>query len=137
MWRSKTVARPGRPPSALDATFLPAPHYASGSSCESFVPSGVAVDDPGRWQRMTGEERSEFVPKELRSSRSPFQPLVPDPHDLVAILLYSANIPRDAEVGIVTIECRRQPDALFAYRLMPISLTPIPDCGQRAGQAAF
>src|SRR5215467_13195422 len=35
---------------------------ASGSSRERFVPSGVAVDDPGRWQRMTGEERVEVNP---------------------------------------------------------------------------
>ena len=34
----------------------------SGSSCVRFVPSGVAMNDPGRWQRMTGEERVEAVP---------------------------------------------------------------------------
>ena len=60
---------------------------ASGSSCVRFVPSGVAVNDPGRWQWVPGEERVEVSPCEQPSSRSTFQPLVPDPHDLVAILL--------------------------------------------------
>jgi hypothetical protein len=50
---------------------------ASGSSRKSFVPSGVAVDDPGQWQWMPGEERVEAVPCEQASSRSTFQPLVP------------------------------------------------------------
>jgi hypothetical protein len=45
------------------------------------------VNDPGRWQRVTGEERVEVVPFERPSACSTFQPLVPDPHDLVAILL--------------------------------------------------
>jgi len=60
---------------------------ASGSSRESFVPSGVAVDDPGQWQRMAGEERVEYGPCEQLPSRSTFHPLVPDPLDLVAIFL--------------------------------------------------
>src|SRR5262252_9562613 len=60
---------------------------ASGSSQESFVPSGVAVDDPGRWQQMPGEERVEAGPCEQPSSRSTSQPLLPYSHDLVAIPL--------------------------------------------------
>src|SRR6516162_3356671 len=35
---------------------------ASGSSRVRFGPSGVAVNDPGRWQGVTGEERVEGVP---------------------------------------------------------------------------
>ena len=47
---------------------------ASGSSRERFVPAGVAVDDSGRWQRMTGEERVEVAARlraqcSLRPSR--------------------------------------------------------------------
>jgi hypothetical protein len=95
---------PPRPPQIRKC-----PIRAYGSSCESFVPSGVAVSDPGRWQWVPGKERVEFVPEELLSSRSPFQPLVPSPHDLEAICLEPPNIPRDTEVGKVTIECRRQP----------------------------
>ena len=110
---------------------------ASGSSCESFVPSGVAVSDPGRWQWVPGQERVEFVPEELLSSRSPFQPLVPSPHDLEAICLEPPNIPRDTEVGRVTIECRRQPSVLFANRLVSIASAPVLDRGQRAGKATF
>src|SRR5215470_6466629 len=48
---------PPRPPQIRTCRFP-----ASGSSRERFVPSGVAVDDPGRWQRMTGEERVEVSP---------------------------------------------------------------------------
>src|SRR5262252_7707763 len=48
---------PPRPPqSRTSAT------DASGSSRVRFAPSGVAVNDPGRWQRVTGEERIEGVP---------------------------------------------------------------------------
>src|SRR5215472_14307955 len=48
---------PPRPPQIRTCRFP-----ASGSSRERFVSSGVAVDDPGRWQRMTGEERVEVSP---------------------------------------------------------------------------
>lgn len=48
---------PPRPPQIRTRRFP-----ASGSSRERFVPAGVAVDDPGRWQRMTGEERVEVSP---------------------------------------------------------------------------
>src|SRR5215470_15346981 len=74
---------------------------------------GVAVDDPGRWQRMPGEERVEAGPCEQPSSRSTFQPLMPYSHDLVAIPLQPPNVSRDAIVGIVTNEYRRQAGALF------------------------
>jgi hypothetical protein len=39
-----------------------APTQASGSSHERFVPSGVAVNDPGRWQRVTVKEHIEVAP---------------------------------------------------------------------------
>jgi len=73
---------PPRPPQIRTRRFP-----ASGSSRERFVPAGVAVDDPGRWQRMMGEERVEVSPDEQPSSRSTFQPLAPYLHDLVAIFL--------------------------------------------------
>src|SRR5258708_2264739 len=73
---------PPRPPQIRTRRFP-----ASRSSRERFVPAGVAVDDPGRWQRMTGEERVEVGPYEQPSSRSTFQPLAPYLHDLVAIFL--------------------------------------------------
>src|SRR5262250_3755134 len=60
---------PPRPPQIRTRRFPP-----SGSSRARFVPAGVAVDDPGRWQRMTGEERSEVSPYEHPASRSTFQP---------------------------------------------------------------
>jgi hypothetical protein len=41
-----------------------------------FVPSGIAVDEPGHWQPMTGVERVEVSPYEQPSSRSTFRPLV-------------------------------------------------------------
>jgi hypothetical protein len=53
------------------------------------------VNDLGRWQRVTGEERVEVVPFERPSACSTLQPLVPDPHDLVAIFLKPPNVPRD------------------------------------------
>jgi hypothetical protein len=46
-----------RPPQIRTRRFPP-----SGSSRERFVPAGVSVDDPGRWQRMAGEERVEVSP---------------------------------------------------------------------------
>jgi hypothetical protein len=60
---------------------------AFGSSRERFVLSGIAVDDPGRWQWIAGAERVEACPCEQLPSRSTFHPLVPDPLDLVAIFL--------------------------------------------------
>jgi hypothetical protein len=81
---------------------------------------------------MTGEERGEVSPYEQPSSRSTFQPFVPYLHDLVAIFLYSPIVPRDAIVGLVTLEYRRQPGVLFACRPMPASPAPILDRGQQA-----
>jgi hypothetical protein len=86
---------------------------------------------------MTGEERFEVSPYEHPASRSTFQPLVPDPLNLIAILLDPPNVSRDAIVGIVTIEDRRQPGSLIACRPMPVGPAPFVDRGQRAGEAAF
>src|SRR5215471_2222158 len=49
IWCSKTRHRPGRPLSALNATYPPAPHYnyVSGSSRESFA-DDVMDDHIGR-----------------------------------------------------------------------------------------
>jgi hypothetical protein len=60
---------------------------ASGSSRESFVPSGVAVSDPRQWQRMAVEKRSQAVPWEQLAARPTFPPFVPYRLDLMAILL--------------------------------------------------
>jgi hypothetical protein len=114
---------PPRPPQIRTC-----PIRASGSSRERFVPSGVAVNDLGRWQRVTDEERVEVVPFERPSACSTFQPLVPDPHDLIAIFL---NPTRDAVVGVVTVEYCRQPGALFACRPVPVGPAPGLDRGQR------
>jgi hypothetical protein len=48
---------PPRPPQCRTC-----PIRASGSSLERFVPSGVAVNDPGRRQRVTDEEHIEVAP---------------------------------------------------------------------------
>ena len=71
-----------RPPQSRTSMF-----HAYGSSRESFVLSGVVVDDPGRRQRVSVEKRVETSPCEPLPPRSSLQPLVPCPHDLVAILL--------------------------------------------------
>jgi hypothetical protein len=73
---------PPRPPQTRTSAI-----HASGSSRERFVPSGIAVDDPGCWQCVAVEERVEAVPCERLSSRSAGEPLVPDLRDLVAIVL--------------------------------------------------
>ena len=70
-----------RPPQTRTCTIR-----ASGSSRESFVPSGVTVSDPRQWQRMAVEKRAEVFPWERLPARPTFQPFVPYPHDLVAIL---------------------------------------------------
>jgi hypothetical protein len=62
---------------------------------------------------------------------------MPNPRDLVAIFLQPPNVPRDAIVGIVTDEYRRQPGALFERMPMPVGPAPVLDLGQRAGKAAF
>ena len=58
---------------------------ASGSSRESFAHGGVAMDDPGCWQRMALEEFIEAVPVEPAPSIPPRQPFLPDPRDLMGV----------------------------------------------------
>jgi len=113
------------------------PFRAYGSSRERFVPSGVAVDDPDRWQRVSVEERAECGPCEPLSPCPAFQPLAPRPRDLVAILLQPSNIPRDAVVGVVSNERRRQLGMLDVHRLVPVGPAPVLDFAQRAGKPAF
>src|ERR1700686_4459870 len=98
---------------------------------------GIAVDKPGRRQRVAGEEPVEAVPREPLRARASRQPLVPYLRDLVAILLQSARVPRDAVVGVVTDEFGRQPGELIEDRPMPIGSAPVLNHGQRAGKAAF
>src|SRR5215471_10069928 len=46
-------------------------------------------------------------------------------------------VPRDAIIGIVTIDYRRQPGVLFACRPMPVGPAPFLDRSQRAGKSTF
>ena len=96
---------------------------------------GIAVDEPGRRQRVAGEERVEAVPREPLRARASRQPLAPYLRDLVAILLQSARVPRDAVGGVVTGELGRQPGELIEDRPMPIGSAPVLERGRRAGKA--
>jgi hypothetical protein len=86
---------------------------------------GIAVDEPGRRQRVAGEERVEAVPREPLRARASRQPLAPYLRDLVAILLQSARVPGDAVGGVVTDELDRQPGELIEDRPMPIGSAAI------------
>src|ERR1700682_4887424 len=110
---------------------------ASGSSRGSFVSGGIAVDDPGPWQRVAGEERTEASPCEPLPARSPFQPLAPRLRDLLAILLQPPEVPRDAVIGIVTDECHRQPGVLIEHGPVSVLPAPVLDRGQRAGKTGL
>ena len=74
------------------------------------------MNDPGPRQRVAGEERVEAIPGEPLRARASRQPFAPRHRDLGTILMQPLNVPRDAVVGKVTIECRSQPGVLFAGR---------------------
>src|SRR5215217_9452411 len=105
---------------------------ASGSSRESFAGDGVAMDDPRAGKRVACEQRGEAVPWEGLRARPPFQPLLPGPCGLPEVPAQLLHVPRDAVIGIVTFELRRQPGELGAQRLMAVSPAPVVDGDQRA-----
>jgi len=78
---------------------------ASGSSRESFAHSGVAVDDPGSWERVPLEEVMKPIPQE--SAPPPQQPHLPDPCDLMGVPANSSKVSQYAVVGIVAVACTR------------------------------
>src|SRR5690349_22947059 len=86
---------------------------------------------------MAGSERLEAIPGEPLGTCSAFQPFAPQPRDLGAIALQLPHVSRDAVVGIVTYQLRRQSRALVADRPMPVVPTPVVDCHQRAREPAL
>src|SRR5258708_24630139 len=98
---------------------------------------GVAVDDHGPGKGMAGEECVEACPCEPFRARSSLQPLPPYLCDLLTIPVHVPNVPRDAVVGIVTFELRRQPGVLPGQQLMAVCPTPVIDCPQRTGKAVL
>src|SRR5262245_24379206 len=104
---------------------------ASGSSRESFAHSGVAVDDPGCWERVPLEEVMKPIPWE--SAPSPRQPFLPDPCNLVGVPAKSSEVARYAVVGIVAPHLCNQLGMLLGDRQMSVCPTPVGDRRQRAG----
>src|SRR5499427_4382433 len=104
---------------------------ASGSSRESFAHSGVAVDDPGCWERVPLEEVIKPIPWE--SAPPPRQPLLPDACDLMGAPAKSSKVARYAVVGIVAPHLRNQLGMLLGDRQMSVCPTPVGDRRQRAG----
>src|SRR5262245_7543186 len=98
---------------------------------------GISMDDPGSGKRMAFEKRVEAVPWEPFRARSPCQPHSPDPCDLGEIPARLLHIPRDAVVGVVTYELRRQPGVLHEQRLMAVLPTPVVDGDQPTGEPAL
>jgi hypothetical protein len=98
---------------------------------------GISVNDPGSWQRVAVEERVEACPGEPLRTRATFQPFVPRLRDLLAILAKPPDVSRDAVIGIMTDEGRRQPGVLLKHRPVPVGPTPVRDDGQRAGKAVL
>src|SRR5262249_43130256 len=72
---------------------------ASGSSRESFAHSGVAVDDPSCWERVSLQEVRKPIPWE--SAPASRQQLLPGPCNLVGVPAKSSKVTRYAVVGIV------------------------------------
>src|SRR5260370_280738 len=102
-----------------------------------FRSGGVAVDDLGPGKGMAGEDCVEACPCEPLRPRSSLQPLPPYLCDLLTIPVHVPNVPRDAIVGIMTFELRRQPSVLPAQQLMAVFPTPVIDCHQRTGKAVL
>jgi len=100
---------------------------------ESFVPSGVAVDDVGRWEwkAVRSEKPLESVASGQPAPRSTFQPRVPVPRDLKAKVLNPPKLPLDTRAGIVTVKYRSQPGAPFGTCQRRMVR------GVRAGKTAF
>src|SRR5438067_6980020 len=96
---------------------------ASGSSWESLAHGGVAVNDPGRRQRVTLEECGESAPMEPVSVPPPRQPFLPCPRDLTGIPAQSSAVTRYAVVGIVAPHHRGQMGVLVGDRQMPVDPT--------------
>src|SRR5262249_53207739 len=86
------------PPSPL--TVRTCRFLAYGSSRESFAHGGVAVDDPGSWERVPLQEGMEPIPWE--SAPSPRQPLLPD--NPLGVPAKLPKVARHAVVGIVAGE---------------------------------
>src|SRR5712691_3854617 len=121
-----------RPPQTRTCRFP-----ASGSSRGEVRCEGVAMDDHGPRKRMPYEEGVEARPCEPLGPRSPFQPLPPQLGDLLPIPVHLPDVPRDAVVGKVTLELRRQAIVLPAQQPMAVVPTPVVDCPQRTGKAVL
>src|SRR5580704_17389302 len=106
---------------------------ASGSSWESFARGRVAMDDPGRRQRVALEECGEVAPVKPTPATPPRQPFLPDPRDLPGVPAYSLKVARSAVVGIVAPHRRAQMGVLVRDGLMPVVPTPRRNCCQRSG----
>src|SRR5258708_38330778 len=95
------------------------------------------MDDLGGGKGMACEERVEACPCEPLCARSPLQPLPPCLCDLLAILVQLPDVPRDAVVGIVTSQLRRQLGVLDEHGPVAVCPTPVLDGDQGAGKAGL
>ena len=86
---------------------------------------------------MGDEERFEAIPGEILRTRSTFQPLTPQSCDLVVVPLQLPHVPRDAVVGIMTLQLRRQSVVLLEDRLMSVGPTPVLHRKQCPGKPAL
>ena len=100
------------PPSPL--TVRTCRFLAYGSSRESFAHGGVAVDDPGSWERVPLQEVMEPIPWE--SAPSPRQPLLPD--NRLGVPAKSPKVARYAVVGIVAGESDKGTSPLCAVPII-------------------
>src|SRR5258708_14023229 len=95
------------------------------------------MDDLGAGKGMACEERVEACPCEPLCARSPLQPLPPCLCDLLAILVQLPDVPRDAVVGIVTSQLRRQLGVLDEHGPVAVFPTPVLDGAPPPGQAGL